>query len=89
MSDTPLADKQIDGLIAHFEQERDEINDMVGDGVPSQGMIEWLDNQKLAFVAMNELKAAREEIARWEALPPRMAEPVIRPVYPIDERGEN
>ncbi len=54
-----------------------------------------LDGQEIA-AWLRELKAAREEIARWEALPPRITEAVIRPVfpiqesdYPIDERGEN
>lgn len=33
----------------------------------------------------DELKAARHEIARLEALPPRIVPGVIRPVYPINE----
>lgn len=37
---------------------------------------------------LRELKAARKEIARWEALPPRMTEAVIRPVYPISDTEE-
>ncbi len=32
-----------------------------------------------------EFKAARQEIARRDALPPRMVPGIIRPVYPIQE----
>ncbi len=56
----------------------------------------FLGDRPAILNALRELKALRQEIARWEALPPRITGTVIRPVfpiqesdYPIDERGEN
>lgn len=63
-------------------QALDEIQDMLGlalmtPDVATNDLVDMLDQ------LCRELRAARQAIARLEALPPRITGSVIRPVYPV------
>lgn len=68
----PLTDDQIETLIAHFENERAELDD------PLMGYdSDWANNQRLALPAMRELQLLRAQVDDQAAIILRLERQII------------